>query len=110
MTVRIPIGQIAIRALSAQPIDMLRNCIVIWSPNNVSRGARSVKILFEKSLPGKPFCEVFREYIGRASIAGAVPGHAGAQLIDVLRISTLTIGLQLEVPLVNECRNSSIHF
>ena len=93
MTVSIPMGQIAIRALSAQPIDMLRNCFVIWSPNRVSRGPRSVKILFEKSLPRKTLCEVSWEKFETASIAGPI---SGIRFIVALEMCALDIWLQLE--------------
>lgn len=51
ITVMIPRGPMASSILSAHPMDKLRNCLVTCSPNRVSKGARSLKRLFENSSP-----------------------------------------------------------
>ena len=48
ITVMIPIGAVPRRILSAHPIDVDKNCLVISSPKRVRRGAKSVKALFSK--------------------------------------------------------------
>jgi hypothetical protein len=54
ITVIIPRGPMARSTSSAQPILMLRNCLVTCSPKRVRRGARSEKRLLENSSPANP--------------------------------------------------------
>jgi hypothetical protein len=63
-TVKIPSGPTPRRTWSAQPTDMLINCFVTCSPNNVSRGARSETRLFAKSSPSKAVAEAGTALVG----------------------------------------------
>jgi len=58
-TVKIPNGAIASMKLSAHPTDRLKNCFVTCSPNNVRRGAKSLKRLLANSSPGKSVADAF---------------------------------------------------
>lgn len=51
--VMMPRGPIAKRTLSAQPMEMLKNCLVTCSPNNVNNGAKSLTRFLENSSPWK---------------------------------------------------------
>lgn len=48
--VRIPSGPVAIKMLSAHPMDMERNCFVVCSPKRVRIGPTAVPMVFMKSV------------------------------------------------------------
>lgn len=70
--------------LSAQPIDMVRNCLVTCSPKRVRRGARSEKRLSANSLPAK------REELVGAVFGGGAVGEA--VVVEVIVVGAITEG------------------